>query len=98
MPHMGSWKQPVYMGFLAVDSFIRKTVLMCIIAISGIFVKTTPYIFSTSYIDSHYFGICHPSPNHMESAFPFFQLKILWVWLFDFWALLILQKNNCAFE
>lgn len=44
------------------------------------------------------FVICHPSPNHVESAFHFFQLKILWVWLFDFWILLILQKNNCAFQ
>lgn len=70
---------------------------MCITAISGVFVKTT-YIISTSCIDSQCFGFYHASPNRMDSAFHFFQLKILWVWLFDFWVLLILQKNNCAFE
>lgn len=40
--------------------------------------------------------VCHPSLSHVESAFNFFQLKILRVWLFDFWILVILQKNSCC--
>lgn len=71
---------------------------MCIIAISGIFEKLLHIFYSTSCIDSQCFWICPPSPNHMESGFHFLPLKILRVWLFDFWALLILQKNNYAFE